>query len=190
MALKLKALILASGLAATALIAAGSPAQALVYRFSFVADINSATDANYGAFNAVGVFTTAAAALPSAITGVSGAVTSDGTSGIIGGAISGLSPYAAADNLLFSTVAPGQASFSGVSFTVGSQAFNIYQWNGADYALASIVDSIGYPENGVIGTFTVTPAPELSTWAMMGLGLAALAFAGRRSARREILPEN
>jgi MYXO-CTERM domain-containing protein len=39
------------------------------------------------------------------------------------------------------------------------------------------------PELVISGSPTPTPVPELSSWAMLGLGLAALAFARRRAVR-------
>ena len=159
-------------------------AQARAYDFSFVADLGNA---NYGDFTASGTFTTGGSTLPAAITNITGSVHADPTTSIIGGAITALSPYADSDNVLYSTTAPGQVSIGGVSFTdAGGQSFNLYSWNGGDSALASVVDSVGYPQNGVAGTLTVTAVPELSTWTMLLAGFGALGFGGYRARKNAV----
>jgi hypothetical protein len=155
-------------------------ASADVYAFSFVADFGVPTDADYGSLVITGDLFTAGSALPAVLTQITGTVTSDGTYGIDSGTITGLSDWADADNTLYSLGAPGQVSFSGISFSEGGQTFNLYSWNEGDYALASVVDAVGYPQNGVVGTLTVTAVPELSTWAMLLAGFAVLGFAGWR----------
>ncbi len=174
---------LAAGFALATLLGGVGAASADVYAFSFVADTDDPTDALYGSLVITGDLFTAGSALPAALTNITGYVTSDGTSGIASGAITGLSSYADADNILYETGAPGQVSFSGISFSEGGETFNLYSWNEGDYALASVVDAVGYPQNGVIGTLTVTAVPELTTWAMLLAGFASLGLAGWRRGR-------
>ena len=52
-----------------------------------------------------------------------------------------------------------------------------------NYSLYESVGSGNYPI-AKVGQLSVVAAPELSTWAMMGLGFASLGFAGRRRALR------
>ena len=75
------------------------------------------------------------------------------------GAIGGLSPYAASDNTLYGAGTSGEVSLGGFSFFVGGQEYNIYDWSGVDWALASVVDSTGYAWNGVVGTLTIAGGP-------------------------------
>ncbi|MGA2486872.1 MAG: hypothetical protein ABSF49_12910 [Roseiarcus sp.] len=175
--------ILAAGFALATILGGVGAASADVYAFSFVADTSDTTDADYGSLVITGDLFTAGPALPAGLTGIIGLVTSEGTSGIDSGTITGLSSYADADNILYETGAPGQVSFSGISFVEGGETFNLYSWNEGDYALVSVVDAVGYPQNGVVGTLTVTAVPELSTWAMLLAGFAGLGFAGWRRGR-------
>jgi PEP-CTERM motif len=48
------------------------------------------------------------------------------------------------------------------------------------------LDGNGSPYGAVIGGVSVIAAPEPSTWAMVGLGFAGLAFAGRRARRTAV----
>ena len=78
---------------------------------------------------------------------------------------------------------------SGMAFDIDGLLFVTAQnpsgyWNlwgnspGA-YSLWELVGSYNYPI-AESGNLTVAAAPELSTWAMLALGLAALGFVGRR----------
>jgi hypothetical protein len=158
-------------------------ASADVYAFAFVADTGSPTDDNYGSLVITGDLFTTGSSLPASLTGITGSVASGGVSGIDGGVIGGLSPYADSDNTLYGAGTSGQVSLGGFSFFVGGQEFNIYDWNGGDWALVSVVDGTGYAWNGVVGTLTITAVPELSTWAMLLAGFAGLGFAGWRRGR-------
>ncbi len=176
---KLSLVLLGAALSAAPVVLAADTASAEVYAFNFTANQDRSTDDAYGSLVISGDFMTAGPAT-AAITGISGSVTSDGTNGIASGTITGLSSYAAADNTLYAGLT---ISFGGVSFKAGGQDFNLYSWNGDNYALNSVIDSVGYPQNGVVGTLSITAVPEPQTWALMLLGFAGLGFAGYRKAK-------
>ncbi|RBP06286.1 hypothetical protein DFR50_13264 [Roseiarcus fermentans] len=69
---------------------------------------------------------------------------------------------------------------NGLSFdTNDGNAWNIYNFLPSYYTASPYSGPSDY-----FGSFTLAaPAPELSTWAMLGLGFAGLAFAGHRSRR-------
>ncbi len=98
-----------------------------------------------------------------------------------GQAITGLSPYAGSDQLLI-TASP-YFDFSGISFeTTGSMNYNLFTWNGGTYELASSVDPVGYPQNGVAfdPSFTVTDVPEPMSMALLGVGIFGTGVVARR----------
>jgi hypothetical protein len=151
-------------LAAASLILAAGAAQAGVYDFSF----------SDGADSASGVLTTAPGGSPDTVIGISGYLD--------GQLITGLSPYAGADQLLYDG-APF-VDFSGVSFNAGGVSYNVYNWNGADWLLKSTVDPVGYPQNGTeLISGTVSSAPEPGTWALMVIGIGMAGAALRRRPR-------
>jgi hypothetical protein len=110
------------------------------------------------------------------VNNVAGTETYDGVTS----AITGISPYAGADQLLAG--APLLPDFGGISFSTATNGdFNLYTWNGASYELSSNVDPVGYPQNGVLlSSFSVSAVPEPATWAVFFLGLGALGVALRR----------
>ena len=61
--------------------------------------------------------------------------------------------------------------------------WNLWGSSPGDYSLWESTGSYNYPiaESGAL---SVAAAPELSTWAMLGLGFAGLGVAGRRRAPR------
>lgn len=122
-----------------------------------------------------GRLTTADAGSPYQITGITGTINGD--------AITGLSGYAAADNLLYYPTQPF-VDFSGLSFTTASLGDWGMGWTGSAYG---ITDSISNPSGACCGitplSLTVTAVPEPATWAMMLLGVGAMGFA-MRSRRR------
>ncbi len=84
------------------------------------------------------------------------------------------SPYLDINGLLFST-AENSGGF-----------WNLW-FNSGNYSLWESVAGRGYAIQET-GALTVAAVPELSTWAMMGLGFAGLALAGyRRAARSDAL---
>jgi hypothetical protein len=102
-----------------------------------------------------------------------------------GAQITWLSSYASSDNQLSY---PGEPFFSGsgLSFTTSvGTSYNLYSWNGGYRQLSSLIDPIGYAENGTPTTLTVA-VPELSTWAMMIAGFACLGFVGYRRAGKTV----
>lgn len=161
-------------------------AQAATWSFSFVGlDFPIAV-------NGSGILTTTDAGSPFTVTGATGAITdSSGTF-----AITGLSLYAAADNLLYSPPSPGNwyVDFGGVSFTTsGGPDFNL-GGGGDDAPQFNLLNDSwqnptgganqGSPPSLTAGSynidFIITQIPEPSTWTMLGLGLAALGLATLR----------
>jgi hypothetical protein len=168
--------------AAIAALATAGSASAATYIFDF--QNTDPTDA-YGAVEVSGTFT-ASSTLSSSITNITGNV-SGAPAPLVDGAIAGLSGYAGADNTLYGVGANtgNQVSFGGVSFSVGGEDYNLYAYNGGAWLLASSVDSVGYPQNGTPGTFSVTAVPEPATWAMMLVGFGGLGAAMR--SRRKLV---
>ncbi len=100
------------------------------------------------------------------------------------GAISGLSNYAGADQLLYPT-AP-YADMGGISFVVNGVDYNWSNYiGGSGSALGAIavstLDQYGYGASQIgIASVTVTAVPEAATWLMMLSGFAALGLVGYR----------
>lgn len=153
-------------LSAAIVVAASGAAQAAVWDFSY----------SGGGYTASGEFTTGAAGSPYTVTGITG--TADGY------AITGLSTYAGANELLYYPPSGGYyADFSGISFVNANNVdYNItnYPTGSGNFINVSTLDPGGYGCCTVAVEMTVTPVPELSTWAMMLAGFAALGFAGYR----------
>jgi len=167
---------LVSAAAAVVALAVAGSASAATYVFSF--DNADRSDA-YGAVDISGTFTVAGD-LASMITGITGTVSGGATPNLTNGAITGLSPYADADNALYAVGAGNNdVSFSGVSFDVGGEDYNLFTNNGGTYLLASGIDPVGYAQNGTPGAFSVSPAPEPAAWAMMLVGFGGLGMAMR-----------
>ena len=86
------------------------------------------------------------------------------------------------------------ATFGGVTVTTDSGSVGVWTPNVFAVVAKSTSETLtftaaptGTPSYGNEYTnISLTGAPELSTWAMMGLGFAALAFAGYRSRRTAI----
>jgi hypothetical protein len=116
-----------------------------------------------------GVITTGDSGSPYTITNITGAAN--------GKAITGLSNYAAADNLLYYQAQP-YVDFSGLSFSTGSGPTEIdwgLGWTGSAYG---IVDSLSDPTGACCGVtplqFSVTAVPEPSLWTIVLLGVGAV----------------
>jgi len=97
--------------------------------------------------------------------------------------ITGLSSYAGADQMADypATSSVGYLNFEGVSVeTSGGFALNLFAFSPTSYGVVLSSDNpAGDPFSGPSYSVSVTdapPAPELSTWAMLGLGFAGLAF--------------
>lgn len=180
------------------LAAFASSASAATYMFHFVGD---PTNPDYGNVVINGEFVTSGSLLPSSITSISGTV-SFGSGDLLDGTITGLSPYADADNVLYNVGTANDYSFGGVSFTVlgtdntTTADYNLYVWNNATYLLVSTVDSVGYPQNGTPAasgpdfversSAFVSAVPESATWLLLLLGFGAAGVAMRRRSNNNV----
>jgi len=141
---------------------AAAPAAALTYAYSFA---STGGDAGSG-------FLTTATAGTSSITSITG--TFDGS------AVTALSPYAGANNIL--TPSGPYVSIRGVSVsTAGGTNYNLY-FQGSNYG---ITDSFNDPGGTGVGkriltSFSVTAVPEPATWGLMIVGFGMTGFAARR----------
>ena len=143
-----------------------SAAKANVYEFSYAG----------GGYSASGDFTPGNTGSPYTVTGITG--TADGFS------ITGLSPYAGANQLLYFPPTGGYyADFSGISFANANGVdYNItnYPSGSGNFLNISTLDSGGSGCCGVAIEMTVSAVPEPSTWAMMILGFLGLGFMAYR----------
>jgi hypothetical protein len=146
---------------AAALVFAGS-AQAKVYQLNFTSGI----DSGIVDFTTAGPWTGSGVG----ITGVSGQID--------GSAVTGLSGYAGADNLLYDT-AP-HVDLGGVSVSTAVDTFNFTNY-GSFQLLKASVDPTGSNADDLVpirGSFVAVPEP--ATWTMLIMGVAAVGFAARR----------
>ncbi|MFY9970143.1 MAG: hypothetical protein WAK41_12140 [Roseiarcus sp.] len=117
-----------------------------------------------------------------------------------GVAITGPTAYAGEDNRVY--ISAPYVDYPGLAYTIADgTAFNVfYDPSTSDsYACGAIgyceigpgvvgTSGLGPPRDPVsqISTFTLVAVPELSTWAMMGLGFAGLGFAAYRKTQRGV----
>jgi len=109
--------------------------------------------------------------------------------------ITGLTTYAGDDQkAYYPPGTTGYVDFPGISVeTSGGFALNLFAFDSTRYgALLSNENGSGNPYTGEYYSVTVTDgplaatAPEPSTWAMLGLGFAGLAFVAMRNRRTPI----
>ena len=120
-------------------------------------------------------------------TGSTGVWAIDTITGVVNGSeITGASTFQGADNLLF-TNGFAFTSTLGISFeTAAGQSVNIFSFDGqmtpptgnAYGELTSNPGAFG------VGHFTLTAAPEASTWAMMLIGFAELGISSYGASRK------
>ncbi len=120
-------------------------------------------------------------------TGSTGVWAIDTITGVVNGSeITGTSTFQGADNLLF-TNGFAFTSTLGISFeTAAGQSVNIFSFDGqmtpptgnAYGELTSNPGAFG------VGHFTLTAAPEASTWAMMLIGFAGLGISSYGASRK------
>jgi hypothetical protein len=93
-------------------------------------------------------------------------------------AITGVSGFGGADNLLFYPNSP-YVDYDGIGLdTADGNGYNLYYYGGY------VVGTAGETQSYVSFSVTPVPVPEPSTWAMMILGFAGLGFAGYRRSRK------
>jgi hypothetical protein len=139
-------------------------AHALVFDFSYSG--GSGKGAVYGS----GEFITGSAGSPYTVTNVTG--TANGI------AITGVSTYASADNLLYDP-ASHYVDFSGISFSTSNGDAWGLGWTGSSYGIAEFIkDPLGYCCGTYPITFTVTPAVHGAPGPIAGGGLPGLVLAG------------
>jgi PEP-CTERM motif len=160
---------------AFALLIAG-PASTAVFDFSYTDGVDT-----FGS----GEFFTNDISSPFLITNVTGSETYQGVTEAITG-VAAVNSYAANDNILSFPASPF-VTFSGISFTTATDAFNIGFVDPIYVILQQSTDPGGFwgPPPGIALTnFSVSAVPEPSTWAMMLIGLAGFGFAFRQSRRK------
>lgn len=131
------------------------------------------------------------------------------TGNINGATITGLSPYAAADNkfLVPTAATPYFATFGGISFATTNGIYNFasFPTNGLNMSIAdSLTDPLGYgtynrglnftlvSNNGLnfsvitYPDFNVASVPEPKTYALMLLGLGLITFSAQRHKTAQI----
>lgn len=168
-----------AALAIAAFTTFSSAANALVFDFTFTQIGGSGTP---GAVSGSGEFITGPTGSPYTITGISGTVFD---SDVFAGAatITGLSPYAAATNVLYFP-GPPFVDFGGISFSTSAGIdFNLYNDGSgpnAHWVLSSTNSPNGYPDGQYAVSLQVTAVPEASTWAMMILGFMGVGFIAYR----------
>ena len=96
-----------------------------------------------------------------------------------GHASTGLSTYAASDQVLFA--ADPYVDFSGLSFSTSTGDYNLFTNNGVYAEIDSNVDSVGYPSSGVtLKSVAVTDVPEPASIAVLAMGLLGASVAARK----------
>ena len=88
------------------------------------------------------------------------------------------------DNIYFPGAAP-LVDNPGIFFTAGGYDYNLYSTGPITYYLSSNNPNGDYNPGELVTSITDPVVPELSTWAMMLLGLAGLGFAASRKPRRK-----
>lgn len=183
--MKLNAFLASTIIAAGLGLAASTAAKADTFFFSY----NIGTNTGSGEFDAT---LTGPIGIPGygvyQITNVSGVAN--------GQIITGISNYAYADEVLayFPQNNPGYAgtdflTIAGVSFTTAANTYNLF--GTGIYGSYGMVDMASNPNGydlGLRGTATIsTSVPEMSTWAMFGLGFVGLGFVGASKRRGVVL---
>jgi hypothetical protein len=160
-------------------------ANAATYKFTF--------ESNDAELTATGQFTVNAA---DEVTFVSGAV-----SGLTNQTISGVTvnpsfpsaSYSPDDSFIFDNLySPTGMAFDyyGLLFTTAGNPggyWNLWASSPGTYSLYESAGSYNYPIQE-IGSLSVAAAPELSTWAMLGVGFASLGLVGRRRKTARLAP--
>jgi hypothetical protein len=100
-----------------------------------------------------------------------------------GNLVTGLSPYAASDQLLYPSGL--LFDFGGLSFSTQSRGdFNLFSNYGGYYEVSSAVDRIGYASSGMPIRVIIKTVPEPATLSLLAAGFGGLALARRHRRRR------
>jgi hypothetical protein len=170
MTIRLLSRLFASSAVALALSTAGA-AHAAEFEFKF-----TGTDVTGDVFATVS---------GSNVTAVSGWITDSAILANTTFTVTGLDPYAGADNT-FSTAAP-YVTFAGLSFATNAGGqFNFWDNNGSLALLSSLITPSGNPSDGytALNTLSVTAVPEPGNLALMLAGALGLFGVTRRRASR------
>ena len=166
---------------AAAILLASAPASATVYKFTF-----ESFDSELAA---TGTMTVDAAGMVTAMTGSISGLTDQTIGSVTANPNFPGAAYSPDGSFIYNNLYYS----SGMAFDVDGVLFATLQnpggyWNlwgssPGNYSLWESAGSYNYPiaESGAL---SVAAAPELSTWAMLGLGFAGLGVAGRRRAPR------
>ena len=171
----MKNLVFAGAIAGVVALMGAAPASASVFELAF-----TGTGVSGDLFLSLG-----SGSSPYTVTGVAGGSWIDiaGTNYTI----SARTTYAGDDQKAYfpTTSSNGFVDFPGISVAFGSgDALNLFAFSPTSYGvLLEDENASGNPFSGHYYAVTVTdspPAPELSTWAMLGLGFAGLALVAAR----------
>jgi hypothetical protein len=161
-----------------------APVHAAAVTFDWTLTVPSNVTSGGFPFLGSGTITATTAAGGDPMTAITGTIGSN--------AITGLSTFDGADNLLFpNTAGASLLDHRGFSFTVGTQSINILsQFSPGQMTTGDAYEEIASNPGGFgVGIFTLTQVaalPEPSSWAMMILGFAGVGFMAYRRRKDSI----
>jgi MYXO-CTERM domain-containing protein len=180
-----KSLVTTIAALATAILFSVSTANATVYKFTF-----ESSDAE---LTATGEFAVSTAGQVTGVSGVISGLTNQTISAVIPNPNFSSPAYSPDGSFIYNNVYHP----TGIAFDIDGLLFVTAQnpagyWNlwgnsPGNYSLWESAGSYNYPIEES-GNLSVTAAPELSTWAMLALGFAALGVVGRRRRAPRLAP--